>query len=366
MITLALLFTVVSGAWANVDLTDTVWKPGDTFNIGGAWFYNAAQSRKYPSKDEASTVPAFLYDTEHYEWELNDFISYNKENKLIKIPETAIISADATSVWNENNGTNFLFDASPSRAWHSAPGDKGKFPITLYLELDNVYEIPALDYYARVDGEGNINGVWLSFNIWTSEDGNDYVLAAENLSFEVTDKVQRITFDTPLKGKFIEIEINEGSKGYATCGELVLYETSGALEKRKSSNYYTLQIENNKITSFRDGVASEKTIDVAPFIDDGRTMIPLRGLLEEMGAEITWDGTKRKIGITTDKVKIELQIMNDLCYVTDSKYGRVRYTLDVPPIIKDGRTFIPVRFVTEQLGYNVSWDGETKTVKITE
>jgi hypothetical protein len=58
--------------------------------------------------------------------------------------------------------------------------------------------------------------------------------------------------------------------------------------------------------------------------------------------------------------------MNDLCYVTDSKYGRVRYTLDVPPIIKDGRTFIPVRFVTEQLGYNVSWDGETKTVKITE
>ena len=85
-----------------------------------------------------------------------------------------------------------------------------------------------------------------------------------------------------------------------------------------------------------------------------------------MGAEITWDAAKKKIGITTDKVKIELQIMNDLCYVTDAKYGRVRYTLDVPPIIKDSRTFIPVRFITEQLGYKVTWDGETQTVKISE
>ncbi len=297
---------------------------------------------------------------------INEFVSYNKENKLIKIPETAIISADASSIWNENNGTNFLFDGAPSRAWHSSPGDKGKFPITLYLELDNVYEIPAMDYYARVDGEGNINGVWLSYSIWTSEDGEEYIPAAENLSFEITDKVQRVNFDVPLKAKFIEIEINEGSKGYATCGELVLYEKSGSMEDRKSSNYYTLQIGNNTVTSVKDGEESFKEIDVAPFIDDGRTMIPLRGLLEEMGAEITWDAAKKKIGITTDKVKIELQIMNDLCYVTDAKYGRVRYTLDVPPIIKDSRTFIPVRFITEQLGYKVTWDGETQTVKISE
>ncbi len=297
---------------------------------------------------------------------IDAFVSYNKENKLVKIPETSVTSVDATSVWNENNGTHFLFDGASSRAWHSSPADKGKFPMTLYIELDNVYVIPSMDYYARVDGEGNINGVWTKFNIWTSEDGVDYVLAAEDLSFESKKEMQRIIFDEPLKAKFVEIEITEGSKGYATCGELVLYETIGSREGRKGSNYYSLQIYSNIIVSSENGIVSEKAIDVAPFIDEGRTMIPLRGLLEEMGAEITWDGTKRKIGITTDKVKIELQIMNDLCYVTDSKYGRVRYTLDVPPMIKDGRTFIPVRFVTEQLGYNVAWDGETKTVKISE
>ncbi len=294
------------------------------------------------------------------------FASYNKENKLVKIPETSVTSVDASSIWNESNGTNFVFDGVASRAWHSDPADKGKFPITLYIELDNVYEIPALDYYARVDGEGSINGVWTKFNIWISEDGVDYTLAEENLSFESIKDVQRISFSTPLKGKFIEFEIIEGSKGYATCGELILYEKMSDGEKRKSGNYYNLVIGSNKIVSAKDGAEKETVIDVAPFIDDGRTMIPLRGLLEEMDAAITWDGTKRKIGITTDKVTIELQIMNDLCYVTDSKYGRVRYTLDVPPVIRDGRTFIPVRFVTEQLGYNVTWESDTQTVKITE
>lgn len=79
MITLALLFTVVSGAWANADLTDMVWKPGATFNIGEKWFYNeATRIRKFLSKDEASTVPAFTFDEEYHEWELNWFIAFSR------------------------------------------------------------------------------------------------------------------------------------------------------------------------------------------------------------------------------------------------------------------------------------------------
>ncbi len=42
----------------------------------------------------------------------------------------------------------------------------------------------------------------------------------------------------------------------------------------------------------------------------------------------------------------------------------IRYTMTAPPKIKNGRTYIPVRFVSEHLGYNVGWDGETKTITI--
>lgn len=61
-----------------------------------------------------------------------------------------------------------------------------------------------------------------------------------------------------------------------------------------------------------------------------------------------------------------MQIDNDLVYVTNKAFGEVRYTLRSAPMIKDSRTFVPIRFISEQLGYKVDWDGETKTVTITK
>ena len=111
---------------------------------------------------------------------------------------------------------------------------------------------------------------------------------------------------------------------------------------------------------------TEKEIDVAPFIVNGSTMIPLRGLLEEMGAEIGWNGQNKTVTVNNGINVITLQIWNYNVSVTNTKYGDVVYSLLKPPIISDSRTFIPIRFVSEQLGYNVSWDGETQTVTITK
>ena len=113
-------------------------------------------------------------------------------------------------------------------------------------------------------------------------------------------------------------------------------------------------------------MTSEKEIDVAPFIVTGSTMIPLRGLLEEMGAEVGWNGQNKTVTVNNGTNVITLQIWNYTVSVTNTKYGDVVYSLLNPPIISDSRTFIPVRFVSEQLGYKVSWDGETQTVTITK
>lgn len=110
----------------------------------------------------------------------------------------------------------------------------------------------------------------------------------------------------------------------------------------------------------------EKEMDVAPFIDaaSSSTLIPLRGLLTEMGAEIIWKGETEEILISTSSGKIEMQIQNNLVYVENPRYGMVRYTLPVVPKIKNSRTFIPLRFVSEHLGYKVSWNGETQEITI--
>jgi hypothetical protein len=84
-----------------------------------------------------------------------------------------------------------------------------------------------------------------------------------------------------------------------------------------------------------------------------------------MGASIAWDGDIQMVTVDTSAMKIELQIWNKLVFVTGGRYGRVRYTLNEPPRIVEGRTFIPLRFVSEHLGYNVAWDGATQTITIT-
>ena len=61
-----------------------------------------------------------------------------------------------------------------------------------------------------------------------------------------------------------------------------------------------------------------------------------------------------------------MRIQDPLVYVDNPLYGEVRYTMTVAPKIKEGRTFIPLRFVSEQLGYKVEWNGETREITISK
>ena len=150
---------------------------------------------------------------------------------------------------------------------------------------------------------------------------------------------------------------------------MVLYETRDSFENanKKDTEKYVLAVGRKEITAEHNDEKTEITLDVAPYIDNGRTMIPLRGLLEAMGATIEWQGDTRTIVVTKDVNVITLQIVNNLVYVykyVGGEYKTVRYTLDVPPKIKDSRTFIPIRFVSEHLGYTVGWNGATQEITI--
>mgnify|MGYP004498398429 FL=1 len=93
-------------------------------------------------------------------------------------------------------------------------------------------------------------------------------------------------------------------------------------------------------------------------------MIPLRGLVEEMGGEIEWNAENERITISAPTGRIEMYVQRKTVLSEHPNYGMVRYTLSVAPKIKDSRTFIPLRFVSEHLGYNVTWNGETREITI--
>ena len=92
--------------------------------------------------------------------------------------------------------------------------------------------------------------------------------------------------------------------------------------------------------------------DVAPVIRNDRTLVPIRIITETLGGKVDWNGATKEVTLTLDGREIKMTIGKTL-----EKYG-------VAPVIIDGRTFVPVRFVADELGATVAWDDATKTVTI--
>ena len=101
-------------------------------------------------------------------------------------------------------------------------------------------------------------------------------------------------------------------------------------------------------------------LEQAPVIIGGRTMVPLRFITEALGLEITWEAETRSVLVEKDGNLIRLFIDSHTAELNGKSI-----MVDVPPTILNGRTLVPVRFVSEVLGYSVGWEGRTSEVTIT-
>mgnify|MGYP000852369368 CR=1 FL=1 len=99
--------------------------------------------------------------------------------------------------------------------------------------------------------------------------------------------------------------------------------------------------------------------DVAPQVQQGRVLLPMRLIFEALGAQVDWDAGYRTVTAEKGSITISLAIGSSFAKVN----GEVK-TLDTPAIIEQNRTLVPVRFVAESLGSDVQWDGVTRTVFI--
>jgi len=118
----------------------------------------------------------------------------------------------------------------------------------------------------------------------------------------------------------------------------------------------------NKTMYVNDGPLE---IDVPPIIIEGRTLLPIRWVVEPLGASVGWDGVERKVTVTLGDIHIELWIGKSIAKVNGKDTPIDSGNPKVVPIIKDGRTMLPVRFVAENLGCQVDWDPLTYVVTIT-
>jgi len=101
--------------------------------------------------------------------------------------------------------------------------------------------------------------------------------------------------------------------------------------------------------------------DVPPLLQEARVLVPLRIISESLGATVNWDSGSGKIEVELDGKKLGLTLGSTRVMVDG-----VPKELDVPPSLVNGRTLLPLRFVGENLGLNVQWDGTVRAVLLTK
>ncbi|GCB29878.1 hypothetical protein DW773_00745 [Firmicutes bacterium AM29-6AC] len=147
-----------------------------------------------------------------------------------------------------------------------------------------------------------------------------------------------------------KLEIVGGSydaKANAVVG-YVVEEGSYFVVEKESLTTISMQIGNNGVVLNNEN----KILDAAPLISQNRTMVPLRFIAEAFGANVSWAQDTKTVTIVIDGKVLTMRINQEL-----EGFGAA-------PIISNGRTMVPIRYISEELGANVIWVPSTKTVAI--
>jgi hypothetical protein len=99
--------------------------------------------------------------------------------------------------------------------------------------------------------------------------------------------------------------------------------------------------------------------DTQPYIKNNRTLVPVRFVVEQLGAQVGWNNKNQEVKIEKDGKKIILKIGSKVVTVNGSKV-----TLDAPAELKGDRTMVPLRFISEAFGAEIKWNNTAKSVFI--
>ena len=99
--------------------------------------------------------------------------------------------------------------------------------------------------------------------------------------------------------------------------------------------------------------------DEPPVIENDRTLVPMRFLFEQMGADVEWDQATRTATASMNGATVSFSIDD-----TTAQVNGTAATMDVPARLINDKTMVPLRFLSENMGYTVTWDEAARTAVI--
>ncbi len=214
-----------------------------------------------------------------------------------------------------------------------------------------------------IDRNGNPIALGASSNVDADVDVTVYVLSKPAGAIVATDLASQFVKNLEEKGvAAVEVDSNKAGEvkvqvvvkyngKYFTDDAMVTFGVAPA--DKPGAGKVTLFIGQQ--VAVVDGAAS--LLDVAPFIKDGRTFVPVRFIAEALGAEVKYDAATQVVTATRGDDVVVMTIGSNVMTVN----GEAQVT-DVAPFIVDGRTVLPFRALAEAFGSEVAWDAATQSV----
>ena len=141
--------------------------------------------------------------------------------------------------------------------------------------------------------------------------------------------------------------------------EYIFYKQGGCIKFGSQPDAATVKKAQEKVSVKINGKLI--SFDQDPVIHEGRTLVPLRAIFEELGAEVDWDGDTQTVTAYKDGITVSMRIGTTNMAVDDKVL-----VLDVAAMLINGRTLVPARAVSEAFKCKVDWDAQTRTVIITK
>jgi len=171
--------------------------------------------------------------------------------------------------------------------------------------------------------------------------------------------------NTSLAGLYFAGKVPENMGNYLIANineNYTIYYNSAHYEQWKEKNYFDsthtlVYDEKSFIPVYVNNVMIN--FDSQPTITKGRTLVPVRAVFEAMGAVVGWDSVNRAVAAERNGVVIIIPIDSDVMYKNEEQIK-----IDVPAVISNDRTLVPVRAISEAFGAEVTWDNFERAVYV--
>jgi len=229
------------------------------------------------------------------------------------------------------------------------------------IDMDNLQDVTLRLNVEQGDMEaGTLLAVDLSIIV------GDTIVEQTAVPFTVAVSMEGINLDGINTYRLVAVDENGEILGgrYNRQTGLFIFEAQGsgtfAITYVETLNRLTLQLDSPVIFDLAENAPTQH-MDVLPIIQNGRTLIPVRFVAEALGTEVNWtqstEGRPLTVFLTLDGQTLSFAI-------GEATPELATLGMDVPAQLADGRTMVPLRFISEFFGAVVTWDAETRSIEI--